>query len=172
MSIHLKTVQISSTRVRFYSTRLNSIPFNAVQIQISSIQTRINSIQFQSVSSLITCKSIQLNSVSIATSIQNNSIRMQFNFISIPNQFDSRRFKIKSNSRHFNSTSNQFQFNFNSIKFISMKIDLLVPHNFSEGSVIQNKKFSPSARSRFFNIFWWPKYEHFLLHKRSILIVF
>ena len=111
-----------------------------------------------------------------ATSNQNRTIQTRISFVSSSNQFDSLRFKINFNSRHLNSTSIQFQFNFDSIPFISMKIDHLRPGRvtptasrklqfFKRISTHKINDFSPAARSRFFNIFRWPKKQTFLITK-------
>ena len=113
MSTPLKSVQIGSIQFRFYSTHFNSIPFNAIQIQIKSIQTIINSIQFNF--SPLQVKSIVNQFNWIQFQLQHQFKTVQFERNSISCQFQINSIHVVSKSILIQGIAIQLQLNFNSI---------------------------------------------------------
>ena len=112
MSTHLKSVKISSIQFRFYSTHFNSIPSNAIQIQINSIQIRINFIQFNF--SPFQVKSIANQFNWIQFQLQHRFKTVQFECNSISCQFQINSIHVVSKSILIQGIAIQLQFNFNS----------------------------------------------------------
>ena len=157
-----------TARAPFNSTEL--ISFQCIS---SSNQNNSNQIQFNFNSIQFNWSKLQFRHQfeSIETRFQLNSVSFEFqiNSISIIH-FNSLRFNFKFNLKLFKSSS--IRFNLNSIRFRFISIHLnetrsfetwkgcpprqAESYSFSKRFVMKTNKFSPAAKSRFFNIFRLP----------------